>query len=220
MKALTLWQPWASLIALGVKTIETRSWAAPKSLIGQRIAIHASKRGLPVGGIRLPKKYTYTDADREGWLAINTITDPAYQGLQPCNPLTGRQRHIPNRAQTPTLMWPHAGPHHRPRADKPEFTHIEYLPLGAVVTTARLVDCVPMIDAHDPIPMLGGFVYVDPDFIQIHTDADDSAPTYIEDQFAYGDYRSGRWAWLLDDNEPLGEPIPATGRQGIWEWTQ
>lgn len=44
MKALSLWQPWASLIAHGIKTIETRSWPPPKSLIGQRIAIHAAKR--------------------------------------------------------------------------------------------------------------------------------------------------------------------------------
>lgn len=41
MKALTLHQPWASLIALGVKTIETRSWAT--SYRGP-IAIHAAKR--------------------------------------------------------------------------------------------------------------------------------------------------------------------------------
>ncbi len=27
MRALSLWQPWASLIALGVKTIETRGWS-------------------------------------------------------------------------------------------------------------------------------------------------------------------------------------------------
>lgn len=27
MKALTLWQPWASLVALGEKSIETRSWS-------------------------------------------------------------------------------------------------------------------------------------------------------------------------------------------------
>lgn len=27
MKVLTLHQPWASLIALGIKTIETRSWS-------------------------------------------------------------------------------------------------------------------------------------------------------------------------------------------------
>jgi activating signal cointegrator 1 len=44
LAVLTLWQPWATLIALKVKTIETRSWAAPKSLIGQRIAIHAAKK--------------------------------------------------------------------------------------------------------------------------------------------------------------------------------
>jgi len=42
MKAITIWQPWASLIAYGKKTIETRSWPAPTWLIGQRIAIHAA----------------------------------------------------------------------------------------------------------------------------------------------------------------------------------
>ena len=44
MKAISLHQPWASLITVGAKTIETRSWAPPKALIGQRIAIHATKR--------------------------------------------------------------------------------------------------------------------------------------------------------------------------------
>ena len=47
MKALTLHQPWASLIAHSVKTIETRSWAPPRRFIGQRIAIHAGmERGV------------------------------------------------------------------------------------------------------------------------------------------------------------------------------
>jgi hypothetical protein len=41
MKALTLWQPWASLIAVGAKTIETRGWST--SYRGP-LAIHASKR--------------------------------------------------------------------------------------------------------------------------------------------------------------------------------
>ena len=44
MRALTLHQPWASLIALGHKTTETRSWPAPESLVGSRIAIHAARR--------------------------------------------------------------------------------------------------------------------------------------------------------------------------------
>jgi hypothetical protein len=46
MKALSLWQPWASLIAIGVKPEETRSWPAPKWLVGQRFAIHAAKKPL------------------------------------------------------------------------------------------------------------------------------------------------------------------------------
>lgn len=44
MKALPLWQPWASLVAGGAKRIETRHWKAPAWLVGQRIAIHATKR--------------------------------------------------------------------------------------------------------------------------------------------------------------------------------
>ena len=44
MKAISLWQPWASLIACGAKPFETRSWAPPRELIGQRIAIHAAKK--------------------------------------------------------------------------------------------------------------------------------------------------------------------------------
>lgn len=44
MKALTLHQPWASLIAHGFKRIETRSWHPSPDLVGQRIAIHAAKK--------------------------------------------------------------------------------------------------------------------------------------------------------------------------------
>ncbi|WP_454919263.1 ASCH domain-containing protein [Xanthobacter sediminis] len=44
MKALTTWQPWASLIIAGVKPYEFRSWPAPRGIVGQRIAIHAGAR--------------------------------------------------------------------------------------------------------------------------------------------------------------------------------
>ena len=44
MYAITLHQPWASLIARGLKTVETRSRPAPAGLAGQRIAVHAGKR--------------------------------------------------------------------------------------------------------------------------------------------------------------------------------
>ena len=46
MKAISLWQPWASAIAVGAKRYETRGWPAVAG--GQRfagwLAIHASKR--------------------------------------------------------------------------------------------------------------------------------------------------------------------------------
>ena len=51
MKAITLWQPWATLCfvkdphtGLYLKTIETRTHDRFKGLVGQRFAIHAGKR--------------------------------------------------------------------------------------------------------------------------------------------------------------------------------
>ena len=41
MKAITLWQPWASLIAFGLKTYETRTWSTKYR---GPLAIHAAKR--------------------------------------------------------------------------------------------------------------------------------------------------------------------------------
>lgn len=46
MKALTIWQPWASLIIAGAKPYEFRGWRAPRSMIGQRIVIHAAARKI------------------------------------------------------------------------------------------------------------------------------------------------------------------------------
>ena len=33
------------------------------------------------------------------------------------------------------------------------------------------------------------------------------------------EYTEGPWCWVLDDVRKLHEPIPARGRQGLWEWT-
>lgn len=48
MKAISLWQPWASLVAIGVKPDETRSWPAPKSLIGADLVICSAQRCKPL----------------------------------------------------------------------------------------------------------------------------------------------------------------------------
>jgi hypothetical protein len=44
LKALTVWQPWASLIIIGAKTYEFRGWPAPKWLVDQQLVIHAAAR--------------------------------------------------------------------------------------------------------------------------------------------------------------------------------
>ena len=44
MKAITLHQPFAQLIADRRKRYETRSWAPPPCMVGNTIAIHAAKK--------------------------------------------------------------------------------------------------------------------------------------------------------------------------------
>ena len=56
MYAITLHQPWATLIALGIKTVETRSWPASERLLGQIIAVHAGKRVVRRPGDRIEQK--------------------------------------------------------------------------------------------------------------------------------------------------------------------
>lgn len=44
MKAISIKQPWASLIVHGIKDIENRTWPCFKKYIGQRVLIHASAK--------------------------------------------------------------------------------------------------------------------------------------------------------------------------------
>lgn len=52
MKALTIWQPWASLVMIGAKPYEFRRWdyrERQSGLQGQRIVIHAGARPVKTG---------------------------------------------------------------------------------------------------------------------------------------------------------------------------
>ena len=49
VRALTIRQPYASLIITGRKRFETRSWKPPEAVMGEWIAIHAASR-VPPGG--------------------------------------------------------------------------------------------------------------------------------------------------------------------------
>jgi len=67
MKAITLWQPWASLIACGAKKYETRSWYTNYR---GKIAIHASKKKPP----------RQDEFDYEVFSAITGALSKAYRG--------------------------------------------------------------------------------------------------------------------------------------------
>jgi activating signal cointegrator 1 len=62
LKALPLWQPWASLVAIGAKRVETRGYPAKRLGFrpGQRIAIHACKR---TDDLWLCEEYPFSEYD-------------------------------------------------------------------------------------------------------------------------------------------------------------
>lgn len=79
MKVLTLWQPWASAVALGKKLVETRAYAAG-SLVGERIAIHASatRRGFGVLETRPAHEVAALIGDlgeELGWEGVNRFEE-------------------------------------------------------------------------------------------------------------------------------------------------
>ncbi|BFH70618.1 hypothetical protein J27TS7_57880 [Paenibacillus dendritiformis] len=39
-----------------------------------------------------------------------------------------------------------------------------------------------------------------------------------DDEYYFGDYTDGRYAWELTDVKQLPVPIPAKGQQGLWNW--
>ena len=69
---VSLHQPWASLVAVEAKTVETRGWAPPQHYIGQTIGIHAAKRKLRSKEINYYMSTAMTDhctCTVDGWRA-------------------------------------------------------------------------------------------------------------------------------------------------------
>jgi len=69
MKALSYKQPWAYLVAAGIKPIENRTWKLPEKYKGQRVLIHAcGSQG---------KKFKINLTDEQMLAAFGTISDQA-----------------------------------------------------------------------------------------------------------------------------------------------
>lgn len=138
MKALSLTQPWATLVAIGEKAIETRSWAT-----------------------------TY-----RGPLLIHAAKD---------FPTAAKDLLLDRRFHQALARAGYYGPEHLPR--------------GAIVAIADLVDVRQM--TQDTWPSL-------------------FEAAAQEHEHAFGDYRAGRFAWLLANVRPLPAPIPCRGALGLW----
>lgn len=114
MKALSLWQPFASLVAFGVKTVETRSRAT--SYRGP-LAIHATLMTTSA----LVATYETEPCDCGG-TGHTMLTNAA----------TARATTVAKHG-----YWPMCGRNSEPSKGA------QRLPFGAVVATCTLVDCVP-----------------------------------------------------------------------------
>jgi len=154
MKALTIWQPWVSLIAAGKKQFGTRSWRpSPGQLApGDLLAIHAA--------VRKPRWQEWSSAistalcDFEGGGFVASVAEAA----------------------------------------------AEELPRGVVLAICRV----------DGFYMTEDVVARPACYMRPGTDA--------ELELALGDFSPGRFAWALKVIEVLDPPIPAQGRQRLWDW--
>lgn len=72
------------------------------------------------------------------------------------------------------------------------------LPQSSIIAIVDLIDCVPVEEIEARYPVL---------FVK--------APTVRY----WGDYRPGRFCWVLNNIRRLATPIKARGNQGLWDWT-
>lgn len=149
MKAISLWQPWASAIALGAKRIETRSWDTRHR---GPVAIHAAKRTHELREIFVDYRCLYRE-----------------------------------------LRAPFSEFHGQKLGD--------VFPLGSIVATAELLDCVRVED-------------LDPEALDEVKRNKNNEPWTERD---FGNYSSGRFGWVLDNIKALDKPIPYRGRQRLFE---
>lgn len=148
-KALSLWQPWASAIALGAKLVETRPWATQHRGL---LLIHAA-RTTAGGG---------EDVKVRGETLWRYVLD------------------VPD--------------------DRGVMTFFRALPFGKLIARCRLVDCVPTQDVE-----------------AIREAARSTGQRYSPFERELGDYRRGRYAWILADVEPFAQPIAWRGQQGLFD---
>ena len=164
MKALTVHQPYASLLAVGAKLFETRSWYTNYRGL---TAIHAAAKKptdiLSIEDVSFIRKA----AEALGLESQYNIYD------------------VLNR--------------------------LDSLPRGKIISVGEIAHCWRCIgeDRRGDLMILKNAG---------HSNWENS---YINDrELLFGDFSKGRSAWEFKNMKMLSEPIPAKGKQGLWEWQE
>lgn len=191
MKALTIWQPWASLILIGAKPFEFRRWdyrERERALEGQRIVIHAGAR--PVVCDEVEEMLDQVESG-ESSLRGGVRPDSAVPLLtKVLEELTARDAAMPAYRSALAL---YNARRRRPRMigdaelEQPQEPKATFLPLAAGLGTAVLGRPRRVTDLFSGSP--------DSDRLDHHM-----------------------WAWPLTEVDVWVPPIPMRGAQGFWSW--
>lgn len=74
-----------------------------------------------------------------------------------------------------------------------DFNRFKLFPTGAIIGKANLANCV-----------------------QIGNQMAERIREQHPDEYAFGDFTPGRYAWMMEDAVLFEKPIPASGKQGLW----
>lgn len=160
MKAVTIIQPFATLAALGVKTLETRSWATKYR---GPLAIHAGQKVDKEACLHDPIRRVLQQHGINDWRDLVTGVVIAKAVL--------------------TDVW----------SIKRPFHHTE-------------LSAVHLSSLDQNIQKMWGT----PEMIGVR----------LPDEYHFGDYSDGRFAWQVDDVVQLQEPVPAKGQLSLWNWEE
>lgn len=157
IRTISLHQPWATLVAIGAKRIETRSWSTDYR---GPLVIHAAKRFKP------KELHTMFNDPYGFWRAAFSLFADLFQRNQ---------------------IWTAAKLR-------------EVMPLGALVATCNLVDCVPVENVSwDALGRVVGTY---------------EGRSCCEGQL--GNYNKGRYAWILEDIKKIEPAVPWRGHQSFF----
>jgi hypothetical protein len=79
------------------------------------------------------------------------------------------------------------------------------LPIGVILAIGFLEKCYKVIGNSDDVAFIGHGANVIDYVVQ-------------GNEYAFGDYTEGRYAWDLQDIKMIKPPIPAKGQLGIWNY--